>query len=194
MRIRDPESARASILKAAERILRRGGLGTVDQVAREANCAKGLVHYHYHTKSALLAAVAARLGQARRERWARTFASQTPDGAIRASWNLLVAEHADGSLRAWLALLAHKDKATGRVVSSEMASFAEALTQSASRWLAQLGLAPTVTIEEIGSLIASVVWGTGLLLAAGTAPSRLQGAYDAAWAAVLSLTRPVLRA
>ncbi len=194
MATRDPELTRTSILQAAERILRRGGVGTIDQVAREAKCAKGLVHYHYRTKSALLAAVAARLGQARRARWAHTFSSQTPDGAVRASWSLLVAENADGSLRAWLALLAHKDKATGRVVSSEMASFAEALTQSASRWLAQLSLAPTVPIEEIGSLIASVVWGMGLLLAAGTAPSRLQGAYDAAWAGVLSLTRPVLRA
>ncbi len=193
MATRDPEPARATILEAAERILRGGGLATIDQVAREANCAKGLVHYHYRTKSALLAAVAARLGQSRRARWGHTFASQAPDGAVRASWSLLVAENADGSLRAWLALLAHQDKATGRVVSLEMASFAEALTQWVSRWLAQLSLAPTVPIEEIGSLIASVVWGMGLLLAAGTRPSRLQGAYDAAWAGVLSLTRPVLR-
>lgn len=193
MAARNPEPARTSILEAAARILRRGGSGTIDQVAREAHCAKGLVHYHYRTKSALLAAVAARLGQARRARWSRAFTNPSPDAAIRASWNLLLAENADGSLRAWLALLAHKDRATGRAVSLEMATFAEALTQSVAGWLAQLSLVPTVPIEEIGSLLASVVWGMGLLLAAGRPPAQLQGAYDAAWAGVLSLTRPAPR-
>src|SRR3989304_5753325 len=59
---KNPERTRTSILDAADRLLRRGGGGTVDEVAREARCAKGLVHYHFKTKAALLAAAAARLG------------------------------------------------------------------------------------------------------------------------------------
>jgi len=190
VRTRDPEPARRNILEAADRLLRRGTPGTVDQVAREAACAKGLVHYHFRTKAALLAAVAKRLGDARCQRWDRTFVTKTPRDAVRASWDLLLAEHADGTLRAWLALMTHRDKQTGQAVSAEVQRFATSVTQAASRWLQELGLEATIPLEEIGFLLAAVVWGTGFLLAAGIPPSCLQGAYDAAWAGVLSLTRP----
>ena len=51
------------ITEAAATVLIRGGLlnWSVDRVAAEAGCAKGLVAYHHGTKTALLAAVALHL-------------------------------------------------------------------------------------------------------------------------------------
>jgi len=190
---KDPERARVTILDAADRLLRRGGGGTVDEVAREARCAKGLVHYHFKTKAALLAATAARLGERRRGRWAEAFQAATPDAAIKGSWSLLVSESQDGTIRAWTALLAQRDKVTNRAVSLEFASFSAAIAGAADGLLKELGLAPTVAVEEIGLLLAGVVHGMGLQLESGTDAERLQGAYAAAWLGVLSLTRSATR-
>ncbi|HLB38748.1 MAG TPA: helix-turn-helix domain-containing protein [Gemmatimonadales bacterium] len=186
---KNPERTRTSILDAADRLLRRGGGGTVDEVAREARCAKGLVHYHFKTKAGLLAAVATRLGERRRTRWAEAFRAPTPDAAIKRSWSLLVAEARDGTVRAWTALLAQREKATDQAVSVESATFSAAISDSADGLLKELGLVPTVPSEELGLLLAGVVHGMGLQLESGTEPERLQGAYAAAWLGVLSLTR-----
>jgi AcrR family transcriptional regulator len=187
---RDAERARTAILDAAERLLRRGGSGTIDQVARDAHRAKGLVHYHFRTKSALLAAVAVRLSERRRRGWAEAFDAPTPDAAIRASWQLLVSEHRAGELRAWIALCAEPDPNTGRAVSKEIEAFAAGITEATGGLLTSLGLQPTVPVAEIGRYLASVIQGMGFQLAAGAAPVELQGAYAAAWLGVLSLARP----
>lgn len=165
----------------------------MDEVAREARCAKGLVHYHFKTKAALLAAAAARLGERRRTRWTEAFRAPTPDAAIERSWALLVSESRDGTVRAWTALLAQHKNATDRAVSLEFASFSAAIAGAADGLLRELGLAPTVASEELGLLLAGVVHGMGLQLESGTEPERLQGAYAAAWLGVLSLTRPAAR-
>lgn len=190
---KDPERARATILDAAERLLRRGGGGTVDEVAREARCAKGLVHYHFKTKAALLAAAAVRLGDARRRRWTAAFHAPSPQAAIDRSWALLVSESKDGTIRAWTALCARSDKVTDQAVSSEFKRFSEAVASAAHGLLGELGLAPTVSVDELGLLLAGVVHGMGLQLDSGAEPAELQGAYAAAWLGVLSLTRSAAR-
>ena len=187
---RDPERARNAILDAAERLLRRGGAGTVDQVAAEAHRAKGLVHYHFRTKGALLAAVAVRISERRRGAWAAAFAADSPEAAIRASWDLLAREHRTGEQRAWIALCADQDPVTGRAVSKEIEAFATGIVEATRGLLASLGLQPTVPVAEIGRYLASVVQGMGFQLAAGGDPEELQGAYAAAWLGALSLARP----
>lgn len=190
---KDPERARVTILDAADRLLRRGGGGTIDQVAREAHCAKGLVHYHFKTKAALLAAAASRLAERRRDRWTEAFRAPTPDAAIKRSWTVLVSESRDGTIRAWTALCAERDKVTGRAVNAASASFSVTIAVAADGLLKELGLAATIPSEEIGFLLAGVVHGMGLQLESGMEPERLQGAYAAAWLGVLSLTRPATR-
>lgn len=177
-------------MDAAIHLLRRNGGLTVDQVAAGARCAKGLVHYHFHTKGSLLAAAASRLAGQRRSRWAEAFRADTPDAAIRRSWDLLVSESRDGTLRAWSALCAERDKVTGQTVSSEVEGFSTAISQAADSLVRDLGLTPTISIQELGLLLAAVVHGCGLQLEAGVPPAGLQGAYAAAWLGVLSLTRP----
>ena len=187
---RDPDQARSSILDAAERLLRRGGAGTIDQVARDARRAKGLVHYHFRTKGALLAAVAARLGDRRRHAWAAAFAADTPDAAIAHSWDLLQREHRAGELRAWIALCAEPDPVTGHSVSKEIDAFAAEITVATGRLLTSLELQATVPVAEIGRYLAAVIQGVSFQLAAGGPPEELQGAYSAAWLGALSLARP----
>jgi AcrR family transcriptional regulator len=191
--VRNAERARAAILEATLQLLRRSGRLTVDQVAGAARCAKGLVHYHFHTKGALLAAAASRLAERRRSRWGEAFRGKTPDEAIRRSWDLLVTESRDGTLRAWLALCAERDKVTGQSVSSEVEAFSSAVAGAVELLVRDLGLTPTVSIQELGLLLAAVVHGSGLQLEAGVPPARLQGAYEAAWLGVLSLTHPTER-
>jgi AcrR family transcriptional regulator len=175
---------------AAERLLRRGGGGTVEQVAREARCAKGLVHYHFRTKGALLAAATARLGEARQKAWREAFRARSPQLAIERSWQLLFSESRNGTVRAWTSLYAQTDHITGRAVSEQIAAYGRTLADAAGALLGDLGLAPTIPTQEIGWLLAGVVHGMGLQLEVGAPPDRLQGAYSAAWLGVLSLTRP----
>jgi AcrR family transcriptional regulator len=186
---KDAERTRHKILDAADRLLRRGG-GTVDEVAREARCAKGLVLYHFKTKAALLAAAASRLGERRRSRWVEAFRAPTPEAAIRQSWDVLAAEAKDGTVRAWTALLAQRGTVTDQTVSSAFADFTDAVAEAADRLLRELGLSPTVRREELGLFLAGVIHGMGMQLEAGAEPGRLHGAYAAAWLGVLSLTRP----
>ena len=56
-----PQDARARILQAAQEELVRRGAGALamHEVADRAGVSKGLIHYHYHDKDALLARVAA---------------------------------------------------------------------------------------------------------------------------------------
>lgn len=92
---------------AATAVLLRDGLQSwsVERVAIEAGCAKGLVPYHHGSKKALLSAVAARLGRAR-------LAGRL--GALRGSganaldrlWQTLVSEVRSGEWAAWAALVA----------------------------------------------------------------------------------------
>ena len=91
--------ARESILEAAIRCLCRVPAGslTVDAIAREADCAKGLVHYHFKTKSALFAAAAERLWANRTARWTEALSHGDPKEAIERSWTLLTEEAEQGT-------------------------------------------------------------------------------------------------
>ena len=141
-------------------------------------------------KSALLAGGASRLPERRNQAWAAAFDAPTPDAAVRSSWDLLLREHRGGELRAWIALWAELDPATGRTVSKGIEAFAAGITQATGSLLASLGLRPTVPGEEIGRDLASVIQGMSLQLVAGGAAEQLQGAYSAAWLGARSLAQP----
>jgi AcrR family transcriptional regulator len=90
------------------KVLTRSGLTgwTIEAVAAEAGCAKGLVNYHFGSKTALRDETRLDLEQARaRERVA---AVRGRDGAeaLDALWQALVAEVASGRYQAWLSLVA----------------------------------------------------------------------------------------
>lgn len=188
---RDPEASRLAILASAERLIRRRGATatTIEAVAKETRCAKGLVHYHFKTKPALLSSVARQLAAARRTAWVAAFRAPSPHVAIQQTWDLINREVRDGTFRAWTSLLADRNTVTGQSVKTELDGFAGALSDAVTKLLQDLGLRLTIPAREVGWLLAGVVHGTGMQLDAGGSAAELQGAYSAAWLGVLSLTK-----
>ncbi|MGD2134818.1 MAG: TetR/AcrR family transcriptional regulator [Gemmatimonadales bacterium] len=187
----DSDASREAIGQAAIDLIKQRGTEriTVDQVAKAAGVAKGLVHYHFKTKRGLFEAVAAEFALERRQRWVAAFGARDPQEAIDKTWAILTEESADGTLRAWGALFGSAGIMPEQAVRDQAASFGRALGEAAQNMVARLGLRPTIPASEVGWLLAAVVQGMGSLLTAGADVEELEGAYAAAWLGVLSLTR-----
>ena len=102
---------KAAIVRASKELLVRHGLGgwTIEEVSKQAPCAKGLVIYHFQSKVNLLAETAAVL---RAERIARRLAALRQDGAaaLDALWSTIHAEVKSGEFAAWMAVSALPDQ------------------------------------------------------------------------------------
>lgn len=180
------------ILDTVERQLRRaGGVGvTLDAIAVETGCAKGLLNYHFTTKSELLAAAAERLLREREERWKSALNAPNPEIAIRQSWTLINVEVSSGFWRAWVAISSLEDKVTVRTVNNGAESFGRTLAVAVEELLRELGLSPNISAEEMGYLVGAAVQGFGMQLSNGMSAQAVEGAHDALWVGILSLTKP----
>ncbi len=188
---RDSEKSRELILESAERFIRKHGAGTmtVDAIAREAGCAKGLIHYHFKTKGGVIKGAAERLAETRKRRWTEAFDAPSPTEAIDRTWKVLTTESTDGTLRAWFSLVGSKIALTEPTVKIIDGVFSAGVRDASLRMLAKNGLVSAVSTGEIGWYLGSVIHGMGVHLLCGTPPEELEGAYAAAWAGLLSLTR-----
>jgi AcrR family transcriptional regulator len=167
------------IAEVATRVLVRHGLRgwSVDRVAREAGCAKGLVHYHHGTKRALLRAVAGRLELAHSQRRLDALAGSRDAQALDALWRVLAAEVASGEWGAILCLRSEPD------FRAEPTNEAPELKRLASSLATALGLA-SPSLDEI-RLIAAALDGLQLALLRGGDPDSMREAYHRLWLAVL---------
>lgn len=188
---RPPSDIRTKVVAIVIRQLHNVGAGgiTLDRVAGDAGCAKGLVNYHFRTKVELITSAAEELLREREARWQRALEATRPEVAIRQSWQLIVLEASSGFWRAWTSLAA-STKVTVQTVNNSQERFTSVVGSAVGALLEQLGLTPTVTRAELGALLAAAVQGLGLQLAAGASTAQLEGAYAALWAAILGLTRP----
>lgn len=179
------QETRDRIRSAAAAVLgERGPLAfTTDQVATQAGCAKGLVHYHFKTKIDLLAAVVEWDGAERVKRF-RT-ALQGSD-AIGDSWSAILEERKAGLLQLSGALAAVAP-ALDRELRRSDHDLAEVLGRAASRLLARDRQVLRVPGEHVGHLLVSLVHGTISQLAAGGDEAVLEDAYATGWLGVLSL-------
>ena len=186
----DREASRDLILNAALRAVRRSGASgvTVASVAAEAGCAKGLVHYHFHTKQELWQAVATALAEERIGRWKGSFIPGRPAETVQKTWDLLINESRDGTMLAWTSLLGPGSDAPGSLVSKLAEDFGNGLGEAFGSVLDRHGVRARVSASDIGWLLASVISGAGFLLLAGVDRSVLEDAYSAAWLGVLSMT------
>src|SRR5256885_3864151 len=152
---RPASDVRSRILTIVDRQLRRAGARevTIESVAREAGCAKGLVHYHYRTKSSLYDAVAKHLLSAHEARWKDALQVTNAQAAIDRSWQLIMSEASTGFWRAWISLAASTDHVIGQLVNNGVQSLAQTLASSVARRLRGMGLVPTVTLAELGELL-----------------------------------------
>lgn len=182
-------ASRDAIIRAADTVVRRRGAGglTVEAVAREAGCAKGLVHYHLKTKRELLEIVAAHLAESRTRAWTRAFGAADPTEVIDRTWELLADESENGTIRAWTSLFGPGGPITEPTARQAAAAFGRTLGAAADGMLRSMGHAPSIPPDEIGWLLAAVLNGMGELLASGVDRERLEGAYAAAWLGILSL-------
>lgn len=183
--------AQAKILSAALTLIKERGIQrvTVDQVARQAECAKGLVHYHFKTKVGLFDAVARELVTARIAKWRQAFDAPTPSDAIGQTWRVLTAESASGIVRAWTTMLAPGSGVPDQKVSDGIRRFSEGLAGGVAGLMGRVGLEPSIDPGEIGWLLGAVIEGMGRQLASGADEAALEGAYAAAWLGILSLFR-----
>lgn len=168
---------RETILQAARTVLLKGDITgwTMAQVAGEAGCAKGLVHYHFKTKSALLAEVAAAIRDERIRRRAGALAGEGTV-ALDALWTVLVEEVNAGAFRTWLAFLALDQAGLQPVLRQEPE---DAIAAAIARVLA-LETAPAP------GLVPAVLDGFQIALLRGADPIELRDGFDRFWLALLS--------
>lgn len=169
------------IVDAATSILVREGLAgwTVERVAREAGCAKGLVHYHFTTKWQLLSLVAAAL---RRERIARrmTAFGEVGTDALDALWSVMGEEVASGECAAWLGLATVRDagvRASMPVTADELRGFAVELSQALA--------VPQPAAPTLRAVLATLD-AMQLPLLLGERPEAVRDVYDRFWLSVLT--------
>jgi AcrR family transcriptional regulator len=188
----DSEAAKARILDAALQVLMTdpGTAATIDHIAAAAGCAKGLVHYHFKTKDALLGEVASRLWAKRARAWREVMSRPEASEALDDAWKLLRAESEDGSLAASASLGLSHSIVAGRSVRDGRAELARALTDGLVELLEHMGRSAAVPPSEVAALLAALIDGLGLQLASGEKADQLEPAWAAFWAGMLSLTRP----
>lgn len=171
-----------AISLAARAVLQQRGLTgwSIEAVALEAGCAKGLVIYHGQTKNDLLAEVARRLAADRAthrlEPW-RAFGAAGLDGL----WTTLAAEVRSGEFAAWLTLSALKV----REVSAAAGPPADFFPQLGSAARQALNLPNDASLKETGRLIDAVIGGFQLQLLHATPPEAVREVYHRFWLSLI---------
>jgi AcrR family transcriptional regulator len=183
---RPPTPAR--ILAAATRRIRTAGLVrlSMQDVADEAGVSKGLIHYHFRDRDALLARLIEWLGQRVLEREQRALDGCAPSKAIDALWRWIDSELARGELRVLLEV--QHDPSPQAALAARRASrlrHAQA-EETTARLFAMLGLQPRVPPELMAGVVVALL--DGLALESPLTPERqARVAFDVVWLALLNL-------
>ena len=166
-----------AIAVAAATVLLRDGLQrwSVERVATEAGCAKGLISYHHGSKQRLLTTVADSL---HRERTVRRLTALGGSGAeaLDRLWEALNVEVRSGAWSAWAALVAEPEISLPRTVPGRQPALGAAIGQA----LGIPALGPDETL-----LAESALDGLQLALHLGAPEESVHEAYHRLWLALL---------
>lgn len=181
-------TAPTKILQAAARRVREAGLVrlSMQDIADEANVSKGLIHYHFRDRDALLARLIEWLAEDIMAREQAALDGCAPHEAIDALWRWIDGELSRGEIRVLLEL--QQDPATepalaARRVSRLRHAQAEATT---TRLFEMLGLTPRVPGELMAGV--AVAFLDGLAMETSLQPDReARISFDVFWLALLSL-------
>ena len=184
----DGASAPTKILQAAIERVKTAGLVrlSLQDIADEAGVSKGLIHYHFRDRDALLARLIEWLTERVLAREAAVFEQRAPQEAIDAMWCWLDAELARGELRVLLEL--QHDPADGAALAARRAARLRhgQATATAERLFGMLGLRPRVPAELMAGVIVAFI--DGLATEAPLQPEReARVSFDVFWLALLSL-------
>lgn len=190
-----PDDAPASALPAAERILEAAARVLADQgatglsmadVAAAAGVSKGLIHYHYRDKDALLARLAGWLADVVEARERAALAGVAPGEAVDALWRWLEYELALGDIRALLELSRLRE-GDAPVAAREAATRRRTIAATTVTSLFEtLALRPRIPAEMLAEVFVAFVDGLALDAVQGPMESH-RVAYDVFWLAMLSL-------
>jgi AcrR family transcriptional regulator len=169
-----------AILNAAIDLLVHQGLAnwTVEEAARKAGCAKGLVNYHYRSKQELLVQAAESIRSRRAAD--RLAALETPGtSALDRLWSELTREVASGRFAAWLSLLAGGEpyRRAASLKENDTGAFTAALDRA-------LGLEDQ--LETSAALIEATLDGLQLRLLQGAPAAVAEEAYQRFWLSVVA--------
>jgi AcrR family transcriptional regulator len=181
-------TAPTKILQAAARRVRAAGLVrlSMQAVADEAKVSKGLIHYHFRDRDALLARLIEWLAEDIMAREQSALDGCAPHEAIDALWRWIESELQRGELRVLLEL--QQDPAAGAALAARRVSRlrhaqAEATT---TRLFEMLGLSPRVPAELMAAV--TVAFLDGLAMETALQPEReARISFDVFWLALLSL-------
>ena len=187
--------AHPAIIPAAERILAAAarvmaaqgatGLSMAD-VAAAAGVSKGLIHYHYRDKDALLARLAGWLADAVETRELAALAGIAPGQAVDALWAWLEYELALGDIRALLELARLRDGDAPVAARAAAARRRAVAATTVSALYETLALKPRIPPPMLGDVFVAFV--DGLALDAVNGPMEVHRvSYDVFWLAMLSL-------
>ncbi len=165
------------IVTGAAAVLVREGLQnwSVDRVAAEAGCAKGLVAYHHGTKKSLLGAVAARLGHRRRAGLLAALQGSGAD-ALDRLWQELVGEVRTGEWAARTALTVEPGIATPGDSAADVAAFSTAISRVLE--------VPPFRPEEV-RLMTAALDGFQVALHQGAPEDAIREAFHRLWLSLL---------
>ncbi|MEP6572807.1 MAG: TetR family transcriptional regulator [Gemmatimonadota bacterium] len=169
------EIARASI-----KVLAKEGMDdwSIAAAAREAGCAKGLVHYYFRSRSELLAEMARTIVADRHDRKLRSLKAGGA-AAIDGLWDNLRAEVSEGAYGAWLGLSALND-ATVRTALRPPESAQTELGRAAASALG-IGVDPL----ELGAIVEAALTGFQMILLQNIETPALEEAHHRFWLSLL---------
>jgi AcrR family transcriptional regulator len=181
--------AEERILRAtANRIAASGAVKLAMQdVADDAGVSKGLIHYHFHDKSALLARLVEWLasGLVARERGALTGA--TPQTVIDALWRWMDDELERGDVRVLVELARYDAEPVRAAVLGAGRVRRETARGTIETLFGVLGLRPRLPPALLADV--AVTFLDGLAIDAGRPPDApRRAAFDVFWLSLLSLT------
>jgi AcrR family transcriptional regulator len=161
---RSRRDAAAAIREAAvDELVRTGAPAlAMHEVAARASVSKGLIHYHYRDKDALLAAAAQRLGERIAEREDGALSRSTAATAVDDLRRWIAGEREAGE---WRALLSLAQWDTGKVAAAARDALAERRVKAAAtttRLFALFGVRARIAPDQIGALLAAVMSGLAI--------------------------------
>ena len=172
---------------AAERLASAGAAAlSLQDVAHAAGVSKGLIHYHFRDREALLVETVNWLAALAVRRERRALAEVTPVGAVDSMWRWLDAELARGELRVLVELAGAREESVRDAARAAAEARRDAAAETVRTLFSTLALRPRVEPEMLAEAIVAFIDGLAVQTALDPG-SNPRVAFDVFWLGMLGL-------
>ena len=172
---------------AADRLAAAGAAAlSLQDVADAAGVSKGLIHYHFRDREALLVETVDWLAAAAVRRERRALAAPTAAGAVDAVWRWLDAELARGELRVLVELAGAREERVRAAARSAAEARRDAAAETVVKLFATLSLRPRVEPRMLAEAIVAFIDGLAVQTSLDPATNP-RVAFDVFWLGMLGL-------